>query len=241
MTQQKNYYELLHVNIDAPAEVIRSSYRVLMQQLKMHPDLGGDPENAAQVNKAYQVLMDPDERAQYDSQINQSAEVDDSEPLTPKHSQQDENQFKSINLETHCAFCHTPHQLGFHLAPDSSCSTCGSVLFPVVRQSLAPDGRRLINRIQKRWPVSFYTKWPASSAFSGLTVDVSLNGMQMLTTASLHENQIIKLSSNTLDALGRVVNQRKESVGFRSKWRTGIEFITLKFHSVQGSFIRVKI
>jgi len=238
VNQQKTYYELLHVHNDAPAEVIRSSYRVLMQKLKMHPDLGGDPENAALVNKAYQILMDPNERAQYDIDINQTGEI--KEPENPTPEQQSESHHKIINLETHCAFCHTPHQLGNYLAPDSTCRTCNSVLFPVVRQPLEPSGRRIISRINKRWPVSFYTKWPATTALSGLTVDVSLNGMQILTTAKLRNDQIIKLSSNTLDALGRVVNQRKETAGFKTRWRTGVEFVTLKFHSVQGSFVRVE-
>lgn len=238
MNHQKTYYELLHVHTDAPVEVIRSSYRVLMQQLKMHPDLGGDPENAALVNKAYQVLMDPKERALYDNSILQTEAI--KEPEIRTYESREEGQFKSINLETHCAFCHTAHHLGVHLAPDSSCNNCGSVLFPVVRHSMNTSERRIISRIHKRWPVSFYTKWPAMSSFSGLTVDVSLNGMQILTTAKLHNDQIIKLSSNTLDALGRVVNQRKESVAYRSRWRTGIEFITLKFHSVQGTFVKLK-
>lgn len=239
MDHQKTYYELLHIQVDAPVEVIRSSYRVLMQQLKMHPDLGGDPETAALVNKAYQVLTNPEERAFYDDSIKQ-AKQEMHELGVETTSYQKEGSFVSVNLETHCAFCHAPHHLGNHLAPDSSCGQCGSVLYPVVRQPMQTSGRRIINRIQKRWPVSFYTKWPAMSAFSGMTIDVSLNGMQILTTAKLHDDQIIKLSSNTLDALGRVVSQRKESVEYRSRWRTGVEFITLKFHSVQGTFIKLE-
>lgn len=238
MNYQKTYYELLHVHTDAPVEVIRSSYRVLMQQLKMHPDLGGDPENAALVNKAYQVLIDPNERAIYDSTIKQAEWI--KEPEIELTEVENNGHFKSINLETHCAFCHAPHQLGEYLAPDSSCGRCGSVLYPVVRQPMQANGRRIISRIQKRWPVSFYTKWPGISVFSGMTVDLSLNGMQILTTAKLHNDQIIKLSSNTLDALGRVVNQRKESVAYRSRWHTGVEFITLKFHSVQGTFVKLE-
>lgn len=41
MGHQKNYYQILHVQQDAPTEVIQSTYRTMMQKMKMHPDLGG--------------------------------------------------------------------------------------------------------------------------------------------------------------------------------------------------------
>ena len=36
---RRNYYRLLHVQPDAPTEVIKSSYRTLMRTLKRHPAL----------------------------------------------------------------------------------------------------------------------------------------------------------------------------------------------------------
>ena len=42
MENRRNYYRILHVQPDAPTEIIKSSYRTLMQKLRMHPDLGGD-------------------------------------------------------------------------------------------------------------------------------------------------------------------------------------------------------
>ena len=62
-----NYYALLHVHPDAPVEIIRASFRTLMQVLKQHPDLGGDKERAQLINEAYSVLSDPDRRARYDA------------------------------------------------------------------------------------------------------------------------------------------------------------------------------
>ena len=52
----RNYYDVLHVVRGAPTEIIRSSYRTLMQKLKCHPDLGGDVATAAIINEAYAVL-----------------------------------------------------------------------------------------------------------------------------------------------------------------------------------------
>jgi|TARA_B110000240_G_C13193945_1_gene323249 DnaJ-class molecular chaperone len=69
MSKQKNFYQILHVQPDAPSEVIRSTYRTMMQKMKMHPDLGGSQEDAALINEAYAVLMNDDSRAQYDSSL----------------------------------------------------------------------------------------------------------------------------------------------------------------------------
>ena len=65
-TNHRNYYRLLHVQPDAPLEVIKASYRALMRSLKHHPDLGGDQWDAALINEAYEVLSVPEKRKTYD-------------------------------------------------------------------------------------------------------------------------------------------------------------------------------
>ena len=67
MENKRNYYRILHVQPDAPREIIQSSYRTLMQKLKAHPDLGGEEWNATVINEAYQVLMDTSKRLAYDA------------------------------------------------------------------------------------------------------------------------------------------------------------------------------
>ena len=66
MKNKRNYYRILHVQPDAPTEVIRASYRTLMQKLKQHPDLGGEHWNASIINEAHDVLVDIDRRHAYD-------------------------------------------------------------------------------------------------------------------------------------------------------------------------------
>ena len=66
---QRNLYRILYVQPDAPIEIIRASYRTLMQKLKAHPDLGGDEWNAAIINKAFEVLSDERKRRTYDAAL----------------------------------------------------------------------------------------------------------------------------------------------------------------------------
>lgn len=70
MRRAKDYYELLEVHPKARQEIIEKAYRVLVRAY--HPDLQ-PPEHKAQaeemmrlLNEAYQVLSDPEKRAEYD-------------------------------------------------------------------------------------------------------------------------------------------------------------------------------
>jgi len=60
----KDYYDILGVAKSASADEIKKAYRRLA--LKYHPDRGGDHDKFKEINEAYQVLSDPQKRAQYD-------------------------------------------------------------------------------------------------------------------------------------------------------------------------------
>ncbi len=66
-TTQKDYYELLGIERAANADAIKKAYRKLAMQY--HPDKNPDPaaaETFKEVNRAYEVLSDPQKRAMYD-------------------------------------------------------------------------------------------------------------------------------------------------------------------------------
>jgi len=72
MTNRRNFYRLLHVQPEAPVEVIRSSFRALMKECRQHPDLGGSDTDAALLIEAYETLIDPIRRAGYDRELRNS-------------------------------------------------------------------------------------------------------------------------------------------------------------------------
>src|SRR5436305_6423656 len=64
-----NYYAILGVPIDADNETLKRAYRQLAR--RYHPDLAG-PEGAVhmkRINRAYDVLSDPEKRLNYDTII----------------------------------------------------------------------------------------------------------------------------------------------------------------------------
>jgi hypothetical protein len=69
MDTPENYYATLGVPIDADRDTLKRAYRQLAR--RYHPDLAG-PEGAVQmkrINRAYDVLSDPEKRQQYDTII----------------------------------------------------------------------------------------------------------------------------------------------------------------------------
>ena len=59
-----NPYEVLGLDKDATDEQIKKAYKRLSK--KHHPDNGGDNEKFLELDKAYKILKDPEQRAYYD-------------------------------------------------------------------------------------------------------------------------------------------------------------------------------
>ncbi len=64
MPATKDYYDILGIKKSASADEIKKAFRKLAR--KHHPDAGGSEEKFKELNEAYEVLSDPEKRAQYD-------------------------------------------------------------------------------------------------------------------------------------------------------------------------------
>ena len=61
----KDYYSILGVGRTAASDEIKRAYRKLASQ--HHPDKGGDTARFQEIEEAYRVLSDPQQRAQFDN------------------------------------------------------------------------------------------------------------------------------------------------------------------------------
>ena len=232
---RRNYYRLLHVQPDAPTEIIKSSYRTLMQRLRMHPDLGGDDWNASLLNEAYAVLSNPDKRAAYDADREDFPRADTTEPAgqtpppDPAQARQRSRPRQAGNDE-YCPFCHTG--LDRRIEADSLCTECGSPLARVSNPERNADWMRALERVPRHQPLKVWADWPQSPE-TGMLVDLSLGGLRFRLPRALSENAFIKIDCELFGSVARIVHCRSADAG----WELGAEFYTLRFRRSRGAFV----
>ncbi len=250
--QQKTYYNVLHVLPDAPIEIIRSSYKTLMQALKKHPDLGGNHEEAILINRAYATLSDPEKRSEYDRKLEYQADRDREtiRNQAPDKARDQVEAAAEISLyatgvftaEDICPFCkalHGRHQIG----PDSTCRDCEAPLFRVSTDTRHEHGhpdadwKRAIERIPSDKSIRFLSRWPQSTPDTGRLMDISLNGMKFATDIAVTKNQLLKIDSHLGSSVAKVVYCERDIDETRPKWLVGVEFLTLHFQRSRGAFI----
>lgn len=245
MDNRRNYYRILHVQPDAPVEIIKSSYRTLMQRLKQHPDLGGDHWNASLINEAYNVLTNPEDRAKYDRErdlirrMSAGEPVADPMPEMPDAEEEAENGLAAkastrSDSGAICLFCMAPHIHGTIDDPEAVCGNCSSPLYPVSEWRLGESGQRAVNRIPRNLEIIFFTTWPQPEAFTGQTLDVSPNGMRFTTAHRLDENHRVKIVSNAINTVALVTHCEYETKN--NRWIVGVAFETLRLKHMQGTF-----
>ena len=225
---------------DAPVEIIKSSYRTLMQRLKHHPDLGGSHWNATLINEAYHVLTDPALRERYDRERrlitrSEPAAASADNGTTPAGA---DDAATGPDPQLLCLFCRTPHHRGAITNPDAACPNCGGPLYPARALDGTRDGQRAVSRIEKNLEIAFYTMWPQAAPCSGRTLDVSPNGMRFITDRYLGEGRYIRITSKTIDAVALVKNCQMEHND--EQWIIGVAFETLRFHRSQGAFFSAR-
>ena len=239
MATRPDYYKILHVAPDAPDEIIRASYRTLMQALRMHPDLGGDHERATQINEAFRTLGDPDSRARYDERLRRAAGVNDS-VVTSAAVVIEEGpavtQMKAAGEQALCSFCRGSHDVNLRNAPDAMCAACGAPLFAVSYHPTDGDARRAVDRLPRNTRMSFRTSTDSQIVQKGLSQDVSLNGMRFLTNTHLHAGERLIIACDYCIAAG-IVRHVRASEFEEGQWECGVEFQTLRIRTQRGGLI----
>ncbi len=231
VSQTLDYYQILHVSEDAPQEIIRASYRALMQALRAHPDLGGDTDQASLINEAYATLSKPERRRAYDERRSSRTTTVNAQSPPPRSPLTYREQARGIL--THCLFCGdaAPN------ARDTSalCRRCHSPLITEKAQLGAFSGSRAVERLPKLQPLQFWQSWPGPVG-SGETRDVSLHGMRFGTSEVPVAGQLLKIESGLCSAVARVV--RVDPQGALQE--VAVEFLCVRFHRAQGGFLSTR-
>jgi len=233
MKERKNYYEVLHVQFDAPAEIIKASYRALMQHLNGHPDRGGDSDKAALINRAYATLSNATKRANYDRECALQADITGLTEMA--------RDFAAMSTEQQevgqCPFCSARHHYRPQVPPEARCSNCRSPLYPAERHQIDQSGQRKIDRIGKRSKLIFYTRWPQLRAHNGITDNISTQGMMFVAPFDVTVGSVLKLRCTQFETIAKVANCREEGKLLQPEWHIGVEFLTILFRSQRGIFV----
>lgn len=245
-----NYYIILKVEPDASQEAIKAAFRKLMVTMKMHPDLGGDHEVAAQINEAYAVLSDKAKRANYDRVYllqrlraaqsaarakeqraagGASAGPDAASAAEPKSAPNPEN----WAADRCCPLCRAalPQSIG----PGIRCEHCRSPLSaPPQMGTFGKElfGRRASPRTAK---THLATVYPAGQS-QGISVkmrDLSLSGISFYSEVAIGAQQAFKFRDSTLEAVAVVVSCRKRG----QSYSVHAKLLTALFHHKAGVFV----
>ncbi len=223
-----DYYRVLHVQPDAPAAIIHASYRTLVQRA-LGASRGSD--EIALLDMAYAVLGDPQRRTAYDqdrlgeggAQHAETRDLDGASPGT-----------------RNCLFCGTPHGLRRVLERSDECGHCASPLFAAERHRFEYSGQRMLNRIPKRHAIDIWVTWPQAAPIKSEMRNLSLNGMSFVSAVRLQLNQVIRIDCSELRALARIAHLERDAEG-SGGFTVGVEFLTLRFRQVRGSFISAEV
>lgn len=240
MHNRRNYYRILHVQPDAPSEIIRSCYRTLMQTLKHHPDLGGDEWNASLINEAYDTLMDPQRRADYNRDLAERKRLPEFNRNKNNSERKPQNQQPSAQTGNLCPFCETPWSADPAVNPDAICSKCQSPLYPAVRIQDQGSCQRAVQRIELHKPLNIFLKNAGEPPLPGILRNLSPNGLQFTCTAHIEVGQIAKIEAHAFSAIAQIVNIADGNTLGKPVLVIGARFLTLRFHTLRGTFVSAK-
>jgi hypothetical protein len=234
MSAPPDYYRILHVQPDAPTPVIHAIYRTLLNRLQTSATFAGEAD-AGLIEEAYAVLGNAQRRAAYDAERRAAS----TQAAAPREVRAVDEYADTLVMNV-CLFCGAAHGLQRRLERDDDCGRCGSPLCPAERHRLEYSGQRMLSRIPKHHAIDIYVTWPQAAPAVGEMRDLSLNGMQFTCVTRLQPNQIVKIICSELHALARVAHTNRD-IDTADRWITGVEFLTLRFRQIRGSFVSAEV
>jgi len=236
--ERRNLYRILYVQPEAPAAVIKASYRALMSTLRIHPDLGGDHEQAARINHAYEVLSDPEGRKAYDLALRRPRGEVHAAPATaaapPRAARPDPARWAAEGV---CPFCRTG--LPAVLSVETSCLRCGAPLqaLPGERED-RPEliGRRRTPRFARTGEAMLRLS-PSAQDFAVRLRDLSLTGLSVECARPVAVASVVRIRTDAFDAVALVVQ-----CGAHGKsYRVHAQLLTMRLHRRTGAFVSTPV
>ena len=238
--ERRNLYRILHVQPEAPAEVIKAAYRALMSTLRMHPDLGGDHAVAARLNAAYATLSDPASRRAYDLSLRRPARTAamDSRGM-PESAAVPARSPAAWLADRRCPLC----SQSFAARPEAQirCSRCDSPLAAAPADDALATQVELIGRRRNGRVVRSMPGWLRLHGAAGdLPVqlhDLSLTGLSLASPRPLAAGSAFRIVTTLFDAVALVVKCHAQG----SSHRVHARLLTLQLlRDSKGVFVSVK-
>ncbi len=241
MRNRRNYYRILHVQRDAPAAVIKASYRAILQRLGAHPDLGGDHAEATLINEAFATLSDPARRAAYDrAMANVEAQRRERREAAPSRRPAPPPATHAPAGGRACAFCGLAVAMPSAAAPDALCPSCGSALGAAQRHKADSGSRRAVDRLPRQLTLTFRLAASRTAAWHGTIEDLSLEGMQFLTPLAIPVGERLQIECDFCSAVAVVKRVTPGTGASRGMRHYGVEFLTLLVKRTRGSLVSTK-
>lgn len=241
--ERRNLYRILHVQPEAPLEVIRASYRTLMSTLRAHPDLGGDPEAAARINAAYAILTDPERRRAYDLSLQATGQPAPAAAAGkaaraaagPDGSALVAHDPAAWLADRACPFCR--RGLPALVQPDTRCAGCDSPLFrrPAFERGEL-FGRRRSPRNAR--PLGATLRLPGVAGDHAARLrDISLGGLALVSPVPAPPRSAMRVMTSGFDGVAVVVGCQRQGEG----WLLHGELLTLRLLRTQGVYMSTKV
>jgi hypothetical protein len=253
---RRNHYRMLHVQTDAPPEVIKAAYRALMAI--HHPDVGGEHAKAVMINEAYTILSNPTRRAEYDAlrlirwsrqhtaehQAATGASAGNTTANGTRHStgapagtgsraSGTPPNAPKVHLPGVCPMCQLK-RVGTAIARDTRCTRCKAPLATIKPggDPLNPAERRQVPRMTKSDWAILHSKWP-SDVIDVRMRDLSIDGLSVYCGAALPVGRTIRVISDAFDVVADIVTCRQVDKVFTLHAR----LVTAIFATDTGGFV----